>query len=48
MKYPKYTTYEKIYKRFFNKGVDYLIEKVNLQREDKVLDICGGNGRLNL
>ncbi len=46
MKYPKYTTYEKIYKRFFNKGVDYLIEKGNLQISDKVLDICGGNGRL--
>lgn len=46
MKYPKYTDYEKMYKRYFNKGVDYLIEKANLKASDKVLDICGGNGRL--
>lgn len=46
MKYPKYTDYEKMYKRYFDKGVSYLIEKANLKKEDKVLDICGGNGRL--
>ncbi len=46
MKYPKYKDYEKMYKRFFNKGVNYLIDKTTIQREDKVLDICGGNGRL--
>lgn len=46
MKYPRYTDYEKMYKRYFNKGVDYLIEKANLKEDDKVLDICGGNGRL--
>ena len=46
MKYPKYKDYEKIYKRFFNKGVNYLIEKANISKEDKILDICGGNGRL--
>lgn len=46
MKYPKYIDYEKIYKRYFNKGVEYLIEKADLQKDDKVLDICGGNGRL--
>lgn len=46
MKYPKYTDYEKLYKRYFDKGVSYLIEKADLKKEDKILDICGGNGRL--
>ena len=46
MKYPKYTDYEKMYKRYFDKGIDYLIEKADLKDCDKVLDICGGNGRL--
>jgi SAM-dependent methyltransferase len=46
MKYPKYTEYEKMYKRYFNKGVEYLINKAELSKNDKVLDICGGNGRL--
>lgn len=46
MKYPKYTDYEKMYKRYFDKGVGYLIYKADLKRDDKVLDICGGNGRL--
>ncbi len=48
MKYPKYTEYEKMYKRYFTKGVDYLIEKASLKKSDKVLDVCGGNGRLTL
>lgn len=46
MKYPKYYIYEKIYKRFFLKGVDYFIKEADLKYNDKVLDICGGNGRL--
>lgn len=46
MKYPKYKDYEKMYKRYFDKGVDYLIEKANIGKDDKVLDLCGGNGRL--
>ena len=46
MKYPKYTDYEKMYKRYFDKGVGYLIDKADVKRDDKVLDICGGNGRL--
>lgn len=45
-KYPKYEVYEKIYKRYFEKGVNYFIEEANLNAKDKVLDICGGNGRL--
>ena len=46
MKYPKYYIYEKLYRRYFLKGVDYFIEEANLTSDDKVLDICGGNGRL--
>lgn len=46
MKYPKYFDYEKMYKRYFDKGVNYLIKQANLKSSDKVLDICGGNGRL--
>ena len=46
MKYPEYRVYEKLYKRFFSKGVQYFIDAANLTAEDKVLDICGGNGRL--
>lgn len=47
MKYPKYTIYEKLYKNYFKKGVDYLIDLGNVEKGDKVLDICGGNGRLS-
>lgn len=46
MKYPKYDIYEMMYKRYFNKGVDFLIKEGNLKKDDFVLDICGGNGRL--
>ena len=46
MKYPKYYIYEKLYRRYFLKGVDYFIKEANLTSHDKVLDICGGNGRL--
>ena len=46
MKYPHYSVYENLYKRYFNKGVKYLIDEANLNYEDKVLDICGGNARL--
>lgn len=46
MKYPKYNVYENLYKRYFLKGVKYLIEEANIEENDKVLDICGGNGRL--
>ena len=46
MKYPNHEIYEKIYKRFFEKGVKYLIDKVDLKQTDKVIDLCGGNGRL--
>ena len=41
MKYPEYRVYEKLYKRFFSKGVQYFIDAANLTAEDKVLDICG-------
>ena len=46
MKYPKYYIYEKLYRRYFLKGVDYFIKEANLTSDDRVLDICGGNGRL--
>lgn len=46
MKYPRFDVYEKLYKRYFKKGVDYLVDECNIKREDKVLDLCGGNGRL--
>lgn len=46
MKYPKYYIYENLYKRYFLKGVDYFIKEANITSNDKILDICGGNGRL--
>lgn len=46
MKYPHYTIYENLYKRYFLKGVDYLINKAQISKDDIVLDICGGNARL--
>lgn len=46
MKYPKYTIYEKIYKRYFKRDVCELIELANIKNGDRVLDVCGGNGRL--
>lgn len=46
MKYPKYTTYKKLYKRFFLKGTEYLSSLVKIKPTDKVLDMCGGDGRL--
>jgi len=46
MKYPKYYIYENLYKRYFLKGVDYFIKEACLTSDDKILDICGGNGRL--
>lgn len=46
MKYPKYEDYERMYKRYFDKGVDYLVDVANVYKDDKVLDLCGGNGRL--
>ncbi len=46
MKYPKYYIYEKLYRRYFLKGVDYFIKEAEVTTTDKVLDICGGNGRI--
>jgi len=47
MKYPKYYIYENLYRRYFLKGVDYFIKEADLVSDDRVLDICGGNGRLS-
>jgi len=46
MKYPKHEIYEELYKRYFLKGVEYLIKNANINSDDKIIDICGGNGRL--
>ena len=46
MKYPKYYIYEKLYKKYFLKGVEYFVKEAGVTSKDKVLDICGGNGRL--
>ena len=46
MKYPNYKEYESVYKRYFLKGVEYIINKVKIDKNDTILDICGGNGRL--
>ena len=46
MKYPKYTEYEKIYKRFFKRSPKFLIKLATFNKEDSALDICGGNARL--
>ena len=46
MKYPHYKEYESVYKRYFLKGCDHIINKVSINRDDKILDLCGGNGRL--
>lgn len=48
MKYPRYDVYEAMYRRYFKKGVDYLVNEADLKKGDKVLDLCGGNGRLTL
>ena len=46
MKYPKYTEYEKIYKRFFKRNALELVKLAKFNKNDFALDICGGNGRL--
>ena len=45
-KYPKYDVYEILYKRYFKRDVKELIDLGEILETDKVLDICGGNGRL--
>lgn len=45
-KYPKYQTYEALYKRYFKRDVKELIDLANISNNDKLLDLCGGNGRL--
>lgn len=45
-KYPKYYVYEALYKRYFKRDVKELIDLANISNSDKILDLCGGNGRL--
>ncbi len=46
-KYPKYYVYENLYKRYFKRDVNELINLANISKSDKILDVCGGNGRLS-
>ncbi|MDF2881278.1 MAG: hypothetical protein K0R54_1835 [Clostridiaceae bacterium] len=46
MRYPKYTEYEKLYQRYFNRSSKVLVDLAKIQKGDSVLDLCGGNGRL--
>lgn len=45
-KYPLSDVYEKMYKRYFARDPKELIELANVKKSDKVIDFCGGNGRL--
>ncbi len=45
-KYPYYKDYEHLYKRFFKRDSKELVDLVDINKDDKVIDICGGNGRL--
>lgn len=45
-KYPQHELYEKLYARYFKRPVTELTDLANVQKSDKVLDICGGGGRL--
>ncbi len=46
--YPDYQTYEKLYKRFYSRPAGSLIELVGSVAGKRVLDLCGGSGRLSL
>jgi ubiquinone/menaquinone biosynthesis C-methylase UbiE len=46
MEYPKYEIYQKMYKRFFHRNMEYFVKLVKIKKDDEVLDLCGGNGRL--
>jgi ubiquinone/menaquinone biosynthesis C-methylase UbiE len=46
MEYPKYQIYQKMYKRFFHRDMNYFVKLVKIKNNDEVLDLCGGNGRL--
>lgn len=48
MKYPKYEEYEKIYLNYFKRCSSELIKHSNLKKGDRVIDLCGGNGRLTI
>ena len=47
-KYPCGKDYEVMYKRFFSRPVTDLIDLVKLAPYSRVLDLCGGTGRLSL
>jgi ubiquinone/menaquinone biosynthesis C-methylase UbiE len=47
MKYPPHKIYEQLYLRYFKRTPAQLLQGVDL-RGKKVVDLCGGNGRLSL
>lgn len=48
MKYPNNKIYEKLYARFIDDDkTSHMIKQANLNYNSKVLDLCGGNGRLS-
>ena len=48
MKYPNYKEYESVYKRYFLKGCDHIINKVSINRDDKILVVTHGGIALSI
>lgn len=46
-KYPDHRTYEALYAKYLDRGVDEIIGALPLLNGASVLDLCGGNGRLS-
>lgn len=46
MKYPRYDVYEVMYKKYFKRSPEELIECAKLKEGAHVADLCAGNGRL--
>lgn len=46
MNFPNYILYEKLYARFFKRGIKEYLDFANVLPCHNVLDLCGGNGRL--
>lgn len=46
MKYPRYDIYEIMYKKYFKRSPEELIEYAELKQGACVADLCAGNGRL--
>lgn len=46
-KYPDHTTYEALYARYLERGVDEILGALPKITGTSILDLCGGNGRLS-